>query len=62
MKYYILSTFLFLSAATLLRAQEKVDMQVMQQIKDEEKNNSQVEMIAHNITDVCGPPKVDQRQ
>ena len=30
-------------------------MQMMQKIKDEEKNNSQIEMIAHNLTDVCGP-------
>ncbi|GAB2813569.1 zinc-binding metallopeptidase family protein [Ferruginibacter profundus] len=36
-------------------AQETVDMAMMQKIKDEEKNNSQVKMIAHNITDVCGP-------
>jgi hypothetical protein len=36
-------------------AQENVDMQMMQKIKDEEKNNSQIAMIAHNLTDVCGP-------
>lgn len=36
-------------------AQETVNLQVMQQIKDEAKNNSQVKMIAHNLTDVCGP-------
>jgi carboxypeptidase Q len=36
-------------------AQEMVDMATMQKIKDEEKNNSQISMIAHNITDVCGP-------
>lgn len=30
-------------------------MAMMQKIKDEEKNNSQVMMLAHNITDVCGP-------
>jgi hypothetical protein len=36
-------------------AQETVDMQMMQKIKDEEKSNSQITMIAHNITDVCGP-------
>src|SRR6188768_1370062 len=36
-------------------AQEKVDMAMMQKIRDEEKNNSQVAMIAHNLTDVCGP-------
>ena len=36
-------------------AQETVDMQMMQKIKDEAKKNSQVAMIAHNLTDVCGP-------
>ena len=36
-------------------AQESIDMAIMQKIKDEEKSNSQISMIAHNITDVCGP-------
>ncbi|HLY69299.1 MAG TPA: M20/M25/M40 family metallo-hydrolase [Puia sp.] len=36
-------------------AQPSVDAQMIQKIKDEEKNNSQITMIAHNITDVCGP-------
>ncbi|MEI9958338.1 MAG: M20/M25/M40 family metallo-hydrolase [Ferruginibacter sp.] len=36
-------------------AQETVDMAVMQKIKDEERTHSQITMIAHNITDVCGP-------
>jgi hypothetical protein len=44
-----------LFACTIAAAQETVDMTMMQKIRDEEKNNSQVEMIAHNITDVCGP-------
>lgn len=39
----------------ILSAQEKVDMAMMQKIKDEEKNNSHITMIAHNLTDVCGP-------
>ena len=30
-------------------------MQMMQKIKDEALQHSQVEMIAHNLTDVCGP-------
>ena len=47
-----LTTFLF---AGFISAQEKVDMQMMQKIKDEEKNNSQLQMIAYNLTDVCGP-------
>ena len=46
------SLFLLIHFVT---AQETVDMQMMQKIKDEEKNNSQIIMIAHNITDVCGP-------
>jgi hypothetical protein len=45
---------LFFFSISILSAQEKVDMQMMQKIRDEEKNNSQVTMIAHNITDVCG--------
>ena len=36
-------------------AQETVDLPMMQKIKDEEKNNSQIAMIAHNLIDVCGP-------
>lgn len=35
--------------------QETVDLSMMQQIKDEEKLHSQIENIAHNLTDVCGP-------
>lgn len=49
----LLTTVLFFICA--VNAQETVDMQMMQKIKDEEKNNSQIKMIAHNITDVCGP-------
>ena len=45
---------LFFFSISILSAQEKVDMHMMQKIRDEEKNNSQVTMIAHNITDVCG--------
>ena len=39
----------------LLAAQETVNLQMMQKIKDEEKANSQIAMLAYNITDVCGP-------
>jgi hypothetical protein len=28
---------------------------MMQKIKAEEKDHSQIAMIAHNLTDVCGP-------
>jgi len=46
---------LLLMIVNFAAAQEIVDMAMMQKIKDEEKNNSQIAMIAHNITDVCGP-------
>ena len=36
-------------------SQETVNMDMMQRIRDEEMKNSQVTMIAHQITDVCGP-------
>ncbi len=39
----------------LYAQQENVDAAMMQKIKDEGSNNSQVAMIAHNLTDVCGP-------
>ena len=48
-----LSALLFLPV--LLHAQEKVDTAMMRKIREEEKNNSQITMIAHNLTDVCGP-------
>jgi len=41
--------------ANFVAAQETVDMAIMQKIKDEEKTNSQITTIAHNLTDVCGP-------
>ena len=46
---------LFVFSHFVSSAQETVDMQMMQKIKDEEKQHSQIEMIAHNLTDVCGP-------
>lgn len=55
MKQLLVVICLLFSGSRLLKAQEKVDMAIMQQIKEEEKNNSQVEMIAHYLTDVCGP-------
>lgn len=40
----------------LLFAQnEYVDANIIQEIKDEEAKHSQIEFIAHNLTDVCGP-------
>jgi len=55
MKKIIFLTITVLFSAGIVVAQENVDMQMMQKIKEEEKNNSQISMIAHNITDVCGP-------
>jgi carboxypeptidase Q len=52
----LLSTISFLFiAVNFCAAQETVDMAMMQKIRDEERTNSQIAMIAHNITDVCGP-------
>ncbi len=36
-------------------AQEKVDLQMMQKIRDEATRNSQIPALAHYLTDVCGP-------
>jgi carboxypeptidase Q len=48
-------SILFFFLINIAAAQETVDIAMMQKIKDEEKINSQIAMIAHNITDVCGP-------
>ncbi len=50
---FSLSIVIFLGHITF--AQHGVDTAMIGKIKAEEKNNSQVEMIAHHITDVCGP-------
>ena len=55
MKQLLFTINLFFFILPFATAQETVNMEMMQKIKDEEKNNSQVAMIAHNITDVCGP-------
>ncbi len=55
MNKLILLTVTIFFCVNITVAQDSVDMQMMQKIKDEEKNNSQVSMIAHNLTDVCGP-------
>ncbi len=49
------TAILFFCLINIAAAQENVDIAMMQKIKDEEKKNSQIVMIAHNITDVCGP-------
>jgi carboxypeptidase Q len=55
MKKFLFVSATFFFAITFIFAQEAVDTQMMQKIKDEEKNNSQIAMIAHNLTDVVGP-------
>lgn len=45
---------ILLFLVTVVYSQEKVNLDMMEKIKDEERNHSQVTMIAHNITDVCG--------
>ncbi len=47
-------TLLFISSFAFSQT-DKVDMQMMQKIKAEEKDHSQISAIAHNLTDVCGP-------
>lgn len=54
MKKTILSAIVLLVFSSFILAQEKVDPTMVQKIKDQETNHSQVDMIAHNITDVCG--------
>ncbi len=54
MKKALLTLALLLSS-TFLFAQEKVDIQMMQRIRDEETQHSQIPMLAHYLTDVCGP-------
>lgn len=55
MKRLLISFGLIVICFAISFAQEKVDLSMMQKIKDEEKNNSKITMIAHNLTDVCGP-------
>lgn len=51
----ILATIIVLfSVQSLVYAQENIDLQMMEKIKKEEKNNSQIASIAYNLTDVCG--------
>jgi carboxypeptidase Q len=45
--HFLLSSFLL--------AQEKVDIQMIQKIKDEELQHSQIEMLSYYLTDICGP-------
>lgn len=52
-KYAILLAVIIYYAP--VHAQEVVDNNMMQLIKDEEAKHSQITAIAHNLTDVCGP-------
>ncbi len=51
----LLPVLLLVFSSVITLAQETVDMAMMQKIKDEGRNHSQVTLIAHNLTDVCGP-------
>ena len=51
----LLPVLLLVFSSVITLAQEMVDMAMMQKIKDEGRNHSQVTLIAHNLTDVCGP-------
>ncbi len=55
MKKMFASTFLFTFIISILSAQESVNLEMMKKIREEEKNHSQIEKIAHTITDVSGP-------
>jgi len=55
-KYTLLFIAGFYCFPALLCAQkEYVDVNMMEMIKDEEAQHSQITFIAHNLTDVCGP-------
>lgn len=55
MKKLLFTLSIFFAFIIYAFAQEIPDPIIMQKIKDEGTNNSQVAMIAHNLTDVCGP-------
>jgi carboxypeptidase Q len=55
MKKIISAVAALLCFFVIVFSQEKVDLGMMEKIKDEERTHSQITMIAHNITDVCGP-------
>lgn len=52
----LLHAVVLLFAPSLIFAQAaRVDMGMIQKIKTEEKDHSEIAMLAHNLTDVCGP-------
>lgn len=55
MKKQLFFFILLLTATQFAAAQKTVDLAMMQRIRDEGMKNSQVSMIAYNLTDVCGP-------
>lgn len=55
MKKLLSTSCAFFAFIFLAFAQDTPDPVMMQKIKDEGTNNSQVAMIAYNLTDVCGP-------
>jgi carboxypeptidase Q len=54
-KNFVLFVVAIYMLPLLVRAQDNVDMAMMQKIKDEEANNSQVTAIAHTLLEMCGP-------
>ena len=54
MKKMISAVVALLCFFVIVFSQEKVDLGMMEKIKDEERTHSQITMIAHNITDFCG--------
>lgn len=51
----LLFTIAMLQFFSILLAQEQVDIRMMQRIKDEESQHSQVETLCYYLTDICGP-------
>jgi hypothetical protein len=52
--FTLLALTFFLLPVVLYAQEEKVDMEMIKKIRDEEMNRSQVAMIAHYLTDVSG--------
>jgi hypothetical protein len=55
MKTLLFAITLHFLLSSFLLAQEKVDIQMIQKIKDEELQHSQIEMLSYYLTDICGP-------
>src|SRR5450432_94170 len=48
-------SLLFFLLPVIIIAQQPVNLEMMQKLKDEEQQHSQITFIAHNLTDVVGP-------